>query len=159
MKARGLSYKDYANMSRSDLGVKAAHQWFDMAGYKDLWAQRLGTSSSSSTSSSTGSSTGSTSAGEAPRGSFISGSYEAPPEERLLSQWERHTKHCATCQQVSLGSFMVRLEVAIEACIWSCYVLCCPCSSQVLSAWERGLQPAPGVKDVGFEMSWPVCTF
>lgn len=42
MRSLGLTPKDYASFARADQGVLAAHKWFDMAGYEQMWQQRLG---------------------------------------------------------------------------------------------------------------------
>jgi hypothetical protein len=42
MRSLGLTPRDYAAFARADQGVLAAHKWFDMAGYEQMWQQRLG---------------------------------------------------------------------------------------------------------------------
>jgi hypothetical protein len=42
MRSLGLTPRDYASFARADQGVLAAHKWFDMAGYEQMWQQRLG---------------------------------------------------------------------------------------------------------------------
>jgi hypothetical protein len=54
MRSLGLSPKDYASFARADQGVLAAHKWFDMAGYEEMWQQRLRNKASKDSSSGVG---------------------------------------------------------------------------------------------------------
>lgn len=54
MRSLGLTPKDYASFARADQGVLAAHKWFDMAGYEQMWQQRLGDKGASKGASSSG---------------------------------------------------------------------------------------------------------
>ena len=101
MHAHGLSPKDYARFARADQGVMAAHKWFDMAGYEDMWKQRLGSNydTSSSSHSDASSSNGSSGATSGVGVKYAFKQYTPPKESLYLNWYERHTKHCVQCQK------------------------------------------------------------
>lgn len=115
MRSQGLGPKDYAPFARADQGVMAAHKWFDMAGYENMWKQRLGpnysgavsTSSTSSESASSSSSSDGT-AGVAVK--YTVKEYTPRTDGDYFNWYERHTKHCIICQKG-----MKQLEQAANA--------------------------------------------
>lgn len=114
MRSQGLGAKDYAPFARADQGVMAAHRWFGMAGYDEMWKQRLGPNHSSSSSSSS-SSAGSSGAGSSSDSTGVAVKYTAkeytPRTDADYFNWyERHTKHCQICQKG-----MKQLEQAVNA--------------------------------------------
>eukprot|EP00878_Enallax_costatus_P016728 GHUV01017552.1.p2 GENE.GHUV01017552.1~~GHUV01017552.1.p2 ORF type:complete len:195 (+),score=68.76 GHUV01017552.1:2139-2723(+) len=107
MHSHGLSPKDYAPFARADQGVMAAHKWFDMAGYDNMWKERLGsnyngTSSSHSDGGDPSTTTSSSESSGSSTGVGVKYAYKqyTPAKESLYLNWyERHTKHCVQCQK------------------------------------------------------------
>lgn len=92
MRSLGLTPREYASFARADQGVLAAHKWFDMAGYEQMWQQRMGTSKAAAAGSSN---TGSGSNGDAAAAANNSNSggvgaryayqeYTAPAEHQIF---------------------------------------------------------------------------
>jgi hypothetical protein len=111
MRSNGLGAKDYAPFARADQGVMAAHRWFDMAGYDDMWKQRLGQNHSSiSTSSEPTSSSNSSDGTTGVAVKYNLKKYTPRTESDYFNWYERHTKHCQICQKG-----MKQLEQAANA--------------------------------------------
>jgi hypothetical protein len=110
MRSLGFTTRDYAAFARADQGVLAAHKWFDMAGFEDMWRQRLGNKAAAagaagadSTSSSSGNGSDaaadSSSSGGGAGARYAYAEYSAPAEPLIFNWYERHTKHCPECQR------------------------------------------------------------
>lgn len=73
MRSLSLTPRDYASFARADQGVLAAHKWFDMAGYEQMWQQRLGSKASDPSNGGVGA-------------RYAYQDYTAPPEP-LIFDW------------------------------------------------------------------------
>jgi hypothetical protein len=78
MRSLGLTPRDYASFARADQGVLAAHKWFDMAGYDEMWQQRMGPKAGQG---SNGSSDAAGGVGAGARYTFQD--YTAPPDSAI----------------------------------------------------------------------------
>eukprot|EP00879_Flechtneria_rotunda_P017557 GHRR01018407.1.p1 GENE.GHRR01018407.1~~GHRR01018407.1.p1 ORF type:complete len:585 (+),score=188.77 GHRR01018407.1:338-2092(+) len=102
--------RDYNLFSGADQGIIASHRWFEAAGYKDMWKQRMGPladgSSGNGNSNGNGTAESSSSAATTAAGSasqsvgaqYAYKPYTPPTQDDIFSQYERHTKQCAVCQ-------------------------------------------------------------
>lgn len=96
MRSQGLTPKEYAPFARADQGVVAAHKWFGMADYDNMWKQRLGPDYASKNRDSSRDSKEHTGFGV----QYAYKPYTAPKSESDYFNWyERHTKHCVVCQK------------------------------------------------------------
>ncbi len=93
MAAAGTRASDWALMAPSDIGVAAVHRWLRDAGYAAMWDARLPAQQGAAPASA-----------NADDGRVLARVAAAPPSpEAVLDKWQRHTRHCKTCQKVGEG--------------------------------------------------------
>ncbi|GFR41160.1 hypothetical protein Agub_g1825, partial [Astrephomene gubernaculifera] len=105
MRNQGLNYRSYYLNSRSDDGVAAINRWLTRAGYPaSLWGPGGAAATAAATTAGSPGAGGGAAATQEQEPRYSGQTYgnwpdEDMPIELALSRYERHVRHCVTCQQ------------------------------------------------------------